>query len=314
MDTMACGVVLNGRYRLEHPLARGTMGQVWQGRDLHLERRVAVKGIAGDLLADAGTLARVRERFRREAQAAASLDHPNIAAVHDAAVTGDLFWLVMQLVDGTTLGALLDERGPLEPPAAAAVAAQVCAGLSAAHAVGLVHRDLKPENVMVNRAGLVKILDFGLVKRVAEPGPGLTATGEQVGNLLYASPELLAGGSALDARSDLYAVGCLLHLLLAGTAPFGAEPPARFVRRRLTEPPPTVADMRPGAGVPDGLQGLIGRLLAVDPADRPPSATAVYAELARYLPTPEPGRASPGCFAAEDPTRPFVVPQAPHLE
>ncbi|MFI1959525.1 serine/threonine-protein kinase [Streptomyces althioticus] len=231
--------------------------------------------------------------------------------MYDAAVTENVCCLVMQLLDGTTLDNIIDgaDDGRLSVQAAAAVAAQVCSGLSAAHAAGLVHRDLKPQNVMVGTDGLVKILDFGLVKVLSDTDPRLTMTGETVGNVAYASPELLAGERQLDGRSDLYAVGCLLHHMLTGRPPFPSANPAGLVTQHLTQSPPRLDE----CGVedaPPGLEALVQALLAKSAEDRPGTAADVYAALAPYLPAPDPtlgARPMP----PEDPRRPFLVPQGP---
>ncbi|MFD0375600.1 serine/threonine-protein kinase [Streptomyces sp. NPDC127112] len=302
--------VLRERYRLEQPLGRGSMGHVWRGRDLNLGRPVAVKLVATDVLTDDQERLRFRQRFQREARAAAMLDSANVATVYDADITGDLHWLVMQLVDGATLGTLLDERERLDVTSAAAVAAQICSGLAAAHAAGLVHRDLKPENVMVRRDGLVKILDFGLVKLVADDGPSLTVTGEYPGNLMYASPELLSGACAPDARSDLYSVGCLLHHLLAGAPPFAAAHPMTVLKQHLHDAPPLLAEY--GVDIPDGLQALVSSLLSKERSNRPASAAEVYGALGPWLPAARPGPAALGEPSTEDPRRPFILPQGPY--
>jgi serine/threonine protein kinase len=232
--------------------------------------------------------------------------------VYDADVTGDICWIAMQLIDGATLDLALGEQPGerLDVTSAAAVAAQLCAGLSAAHAAGLVHRDLKPENVMIRRDGVVKILDFGLVKLVADGGPRLTLTGEQLGNIVYASPELLSGSPDLDGRSDLYSVGCLLHQLLVGVPPFPPQQPALLLARHLRERPQPLSTY--GADIPEPLQALLDALLAKDRAARPRTAEDVYAALGPFLPGADPGRAVGGPFAPEDPRRPFVLPQAPY--
>ncbi|MFJ6512668.1 serine/threonine-protein kinase [Streptomyces sp. NPDC091406] len=309
MASIARGAVLGERYRLEEPLGRGSMGQVWRGLDQHLQRRVAVKTLASGVLDDPADRVRLKLRFEREAKAAAALDHANIATVYDADITSELCWLVMQLIEGATLGVVLGEQQRLSPEAAAAVTAQICSGLSAAHAAGLVHRDLKPENVMVRRDGVVKILDFGLVKHMTQQGARLTASGESPGNFRYASPELLSGSSELGARSDLYSVGCLLHHLLSGSSPFGAEPPVAQLRSRLAGPPPSL-----GVQAPPGLQSLLAALLAPDPEDRPASAHEVYAALGPYLPASRCGDVRAlAAYGPEDPRRPFALPQGPHL-
>ncbi|MDT0396486.1 MULTISPECIES: serine/threonine-protein kinase [Streptomyces] len=310
MEQFAAGKVLRGRYRLDRILGRGAMGHVWQGTDVYLERPVAVKTVAADLLALPEGRRTALARFEREAKAAARLDHPNITTVYDAALTQDVCCLVMQLVDGTTLDNVVDgaDDRRLPVPAAVSVAAQLCAGLSAAHAAGLVHRDLKPQNIMVRTSGLVKILDFGLVKVLSDTDPQLTMTGETLGNVACASPELLAGDRTLDGRSDLYAVGCLLHHMLTGRPPFDGVGPAELATQHLTVPPPSFADH--GAEAPAALQDLAHALLAKRPEDRPAGAAEVYAALAPYLPGADPAYANRR-MPPEDPRRPFLVPQGP---
>lgn len=312
MHAVRAGTVLGDRYELDRPLGRGSMGHVWQGHDLRLGRTVAVKTVIteANVLADSREHDRLQRRLAREARAAATLDSANVATVYDADVTGDLRWLVMQLVEGATLGTILDERARIDVASAAAVAAQICSGLAAAHAAGLVHRDLKPENVMVRRDGVVKILDFGLVKLAADDGPRLTTTGQRPGNLLYASPELLSGTPTLDGRSDLYSVGCLLHHLLAGAPPFPSERPMAVLNAHLHEPPPALAEH--GVDVPEGLQTLVYALLTKDREQRPSSAADVYGALGPWLPVPRAGSTALRSFGPEDPRRPFVLPQGPY--
>lgn len=310
MQTFSPGMVLHDRYRLESVLGRGVMGQVWRGSDLRLGRPVAVKTIASELMAVASGREEALARFDREARSAARLDHPNVTIVYDASITEETCCLVMQLVDGTTLEYLFDQQedGRFDVSTAAAVAAQLCAGLSAVHAAGLVHRDLKTQNVMVRRDGVVKILDFGLVKLLSDVDPRLTMTGEGIGNILCASPELLSGRERIDGRSDLYAVGCLLHHMLTGAPPFATDQPALLVSCHLSETPPSARTAR--VDVPRPLQELLTALLEKDPRDRPASAAEVYVALAPYLPRPDPDLASRR-GRPEDPRRPFLVPQGP---
>ncbi|MDX2817730.1 serine/threonine-protein kinase [Streptomyces sp. PA03-5A] len=317
MRRIGRGDVFGKRYELEVPLGRGSMGQVWRGRDRDLGRPVAVK--LATLHSSADDVARSRRRFEREAMAAAALDSANVATVYDAGTDagrdGEIHWLVMQLVEGATLGELLDERGTFDLATATATAAQLCSGLAAAHSAGLVHRDLKPDNVMVRRDGVVKVLDFGLVKVLSEVGPRLTATGELIGNLMYASPELLGGTAELDARSDLYGVGCLLHRMLTGVPPFPSKVPMEIFDGHLAQEPPSLASR--GVVVPDGAQELVSSLLAKDPRERPGSAAEVYLALRPWLPEPPgttgAGDGDLGSAGTEDPRRPFLLPQAPFL-
>ncbi|MFF9407532.1 serine/threonine-protein kinase [Streptomyces anandii] len=235
MPGLAPGMVLGGRYRLESVPGRGVMGQVWQGRDLPLGRPVAVKIVATELLAVASSRDAALARFSRETRAAARLDHANVATVFDASLTDDTCCLVMELIEGTTLEYLFDQQedGRFDLASAVAVAAQLCEGLSAVHAADLVHRDLKTQNIMIRRDGVVKILDFGLVKLLRDTDARLTTTGEGIGNLFCVSPELLAGRDQLDGRSDLYAVGCLLHHMLTNETPFPTHQPALLSSHHL---------------------------------------------------------------------------------
>lgn len=314
MSRMQAGVLLGGRYRLHRELGKGGTGQVWAGRDERLGRPVAVKTAAPEPDEDAEAQRRSLHRFEREARAAAALDHANLTAVYDADVHADVRWIAMQLVDGETVDVILGEQEGerLDVTAAAAVTAQVCAGLSTAHAADLVHRDLKPENVMVRSDGVVKILDFGLVKLTTESAPQLTMTGEHLGNLLYASPELLSGAHELDGRSDLYAVGCLLYRMLAGVPPFPTQQSVLLASAHLRHSPPALADH--GLEVPTDLQELISALLAKEPPQRPGTAAEVYATLSPHLPPSDPSRAADRrrALLPEDPCRPFVLPQGPH--
>ncbi|MFE1510160.1 serine/threonine-protein kinase [Streptomyces sp. NPDC058726] len=307
---MHAGKRFGGRYELTVPLGTGTMGSVWQAVDRELDRRVAVKIALPER--SATSRAERRARFEREARAAARLDHPAITTVHDLGVDEDgTLWMVMQVVEGATLADLLAERGePFGTQEAAAVAAQLCGGLAVAHRAGLVHRDLKPDNIMVRKDGQVKILDFGLVKLMGDVLARLTATGEGVGNLLCASPELLGGESDLDGRSDLYALGCLLHHMLTGAPPFPPEPPVLLAGRHLHEPPPTPADC--GVVVPPSLQELVGRLLAKDRGERPADAAEVYRLLVPHLPGPERAGSAGGRDRPEDARRPFLIPSGPY--
>ncbi|MEU3606053.1 serine/threonine-protein kinase [Streptomyces sp. NPDC035033] len=316
MRRIESGLRLGARYELVQPLDSGSMGQVWRGLDLRLKRPVAVKLALPGLPGHGFTPEQV-SRFEREAEAAAGLDAVNITTVYDAGTdVGDgsgspLHWLVMQLVDGATLADLLAEQdgGRFDLPTATAVAAQVCTALAALHSRGFVHRDLKPENVMVRRDGVVKVLDFGLVKVLSEAGPRLTATGECLGNLWFASPEMLLGSRDLDGRSDLYAVGCLLHTMLAGAPPFPSKVPMAVFEGHTELPPPPLAPL--DVTVPQEVQELVSGLLAKDREKRPASAAEVYRLLMPWLPRPVPGRGEGWFDEAEDPRRPYALPQAP---
>ncbi|HEX6699037.1 MAG TPA: serine/threonine-protein kinase, partial [Solirubrobacteraceae bacterium] len=212
------GSVVAG-YRIEEVAGRGSMGVVYRATQLVLQRPVALKLIATESAHDA----RFRERFQRESQLAASFDHPNVIPIYEAGeVDGSLF-LAMRFVEGTDLGALIRAEGTLEPAHAVRIVAQAAAGLSAAHALGLVHRDVKPANVLI-AAGEdehVYLADFGLTKH-ASSAAGLTQPGMFVGTLDYSAPEVIRGDPA-DARADVYALGCVLFHCLTGRPPFARD-------------------------------------------------------------------------------------------
>jgi serine/threonine-protein kinase len=265
------GRVLAGRYRLEERLGRGGMGEVWRASDAVLEREVAVKTLA---LSPADE--EIVKRFAREARALARLNHPNVVPVYDSGADDGASFMVMQLLSGPSLAALLAERGPLPLEEAIAYARQAAAGLAAAHRAGLVHRDVSPANLILDAAGALKLVDFG-VARLTDGSPTLTMTGTVFATPGYVSPEQAAGRPA-DARSDLYALGCVLYALLAGEPPFKAEHPLGVVHQHLTSPPPPLGERR--ADVPAELDLLLGALLAKDPRDRPASAEEVEQRLA----------------------------------
>ena len=230
------GRILDGRYQLGSLLGAGGMARVYVATDRVLERQVAVKVLSPSDAQDPLFV----ERFRREARAAARLNHPNIVAVFDSGSDADQPYLVMEYVPGQSLAQLLHRQGRLVPRQAVELAIQVCAALAAAHAQGLVHRDIKPANVLISPDGQVKVTDFGIVK--ASAATTLTGTGTVLGTPAYLSPEQ-AQGHPVDARSDLYGLGCVLYELVCGSPPFGSgtdrSPVAIATRhvRELPEPP-----------------------------------------------------------------------------
>ena len=231
------GMVVDGRYQLDRPLGAGAMGEVWAARDKAVGRSVAVKLLS---LPFAGREAqRRRERFKRECGITAKLSHPGIPVVYDFGTceqTG-MPYLAMQLIDGPTLTAFLKNHSPLATPAAAAICAQVCSALAAAHDAGLVHRDLKPDNIMISAHGTVFILDFG-VAAVEEPGAArLTVTGAVVGTAAYMAPEQAEAGTVTH-RTDLYAVGCIAYEILASQPVFSAPTQNAMMRCHIEQPPP----------------------------------------------------------------------------
>jgi serine/threonine protein kinase/Flp pilus assembly protein TadD len=269
-----------GPYEILGSLGAGGMGEVYRARDTRLERDVAVKVLPERLAHDPAALA----RFQREARAVAALPHPNVVAVYDYGVEQGMPFVVMELLEGETLGRHL-KRSPLDWRGALAVAAAVADGVAAAHAKGIVHRDLKPENVYLTAAGGVKVLDFGLARlEKVSPAPGpLSATvtfetqqGALLGTVSYMSPEQVRGLHA-DARSDVFALGCVLFEMVAGQRPFPGQTTADVMVAILHEPPPRLSES--GRSRPAALDRVIARCLEKDPARRFPSAAELAAAL-----------------------------------
>ncbi|MFD9125133.1 protein kinase [Kitasatospora sp. NPDC059571] len=271
------GRALNGRYELVEILGTGGMATVYRGVDRQLGRQVAVKVLNGGLADDP----RFAERFGREAQHAAMLVHPRIVMVFDSGVDEQSPYIVMELVQGRTLGRVLAEQGALPVDRAVGIAAAVCEALEVAHAAGLVHRDVKPGNIMITDDGGVKVVDFGIARAGSSGAQQLTQTATVLGTAAYLSPEQ-ATAAALDGRSDLYAVGCVLAEMLTGEPPFAAETPVAIAFKHVTEQPAPVSVRR--AGIPPALDVAVMRLLAKQPADRPATAAAARAELLAAVP------------------------------
>jgi eukaryotic-like serine/threonine-protein kinase len=250
---------VGGRYELGPRLGSGGMADVLEAVDRRLDRRVAVKLMRADV-----SDPRARQRFEHEASVAAALTHPNVVAVYDLGEHDGVPYIVMELVEGTTLAALLADHGALAPRDAALITDQVLRALEAAHAQGLVHRDVKPANVLITRDGTTKLADFGIAKALAT-SPSLTQTGQVIGTPRYLSPEQVAGHEATE-RSDLYAVGLMLYEMLAGEPPFPTESFTALAAAHQHAPVPSLADRRPG--LPAALVTTAEHALAKDPGDR----------------------------------------------
>ncbi len=295
--------VVGDRYELGDLLGSGGMGQVWRAYDRRLGRWVALKLLSIDV-----PDTRSRQRFSREAQAAASFSHPNAVIVYDFGEEDNRPYIVMELVEGSTLADLLAERGALPGPEAVSIGEQVLDALGAAHHKGLVHRDVKPSNVLLTPEGRVKLADFGIAKAVGAAASGLTATGEVLGTPHYLSPEQAAGEPATP-RSDLYATGVLLYEMLAGTPPFTGESPlAVALAHQRTAPPP----LRGRADVDPALATAVERALEKDPDRRYPDATSMRAAL-RGQSADVPTSAAVATTAALRPDRTAVLTSEPLL-
>jgi len=304
-DAAAPGRVLGGRYRLIELLARGGMATVWVGEDTLLNRRVAVKTLHPELAVDEG----LRARFRNEAISAARVGHPGIVATYDTGEDDGLAYIVMELVNGPNLRVLLDQRGALPPPEAIRIARGVAVALDHAHRNGIVHRDVKPANVLVPPEGPVKVTDFGIAK--ADASADLTGTGTVLGTARYLAPEQVRGDRA-DARADVYACGLLLHEMLAGSLPFHGDTEMATALARLSVPPDPLPP-----GTPAPLAAIVGRCLAVEPADRYQSARDLADALDAVAtgevlpPLPAPATATPRAAPRQQrATRPAKQPRA----
>lgn len=272
--------VLADRYTLADPLGRGGMGEVWEAFDTRLNRKVAVKLLtAGAFAASPGFDLDVR-RFTREAAVTARLAHPSVPAIFDAGTYNGGLYLVMELVDGCTIGDLVAEQGPLPVGWAAGIAGQVAAVLAIAHQHEILHRDIKPQNVMLTRDGTAKVLDFGVAGIISQR---ITSTGVAVGTPGYMAPEQLHNLPATP-QTDLYALGCLLYEMLAGEPIFTATSPAGLIRMHLEQAPPPLRRR----DVPPQLETLLWQLLDKNPAHRPTDARQVYDRLLPFVSPPGP--------------------------
>jgi hypothetical protein len=272
------GRVMAERYHILKRIGEGGMGRVYLGEHVKMNRQCAIKVMSPALLNDHESAA----RFAREASNAARIIHPNVAAVFDYGESEGLVYLVMEYVEGEPLARILAREAPLSVERALDLARQIADGLGAAHELGIVHRDLKPDNILVsrNKAGkeVAKVVDFGIAKAIQEnAGDALTRTGLVIGTPEFMSPEQLLG-DPIDARSDLYAMGCIMHLMLTASPPFSAATREQMIKRRLSEEAPHIQHLDPG--LPDSLDRVVNRLLARTPADRYGSAVEVRDALA----------------------------------
>ena len=272
--------LLGGRYELDGVVGRGGMAEVYRARDLRLDRIVAVKTLREDLARDQTFQA----RFRREAQSAASLNHPSIVAVYDTgedmAGNAPVPYIVMEYVDGRTLRDLLREDRRLLPERAMEITDGTLRALEYSHRNGIVHRDIKPGNVMLTRAGDVKVMDFGIARAVSDAQATMTQTAQVIGTAQYLSPEQ-ARGERVDARSDLYSTGCLLYELLTGRPPFTGDSPVAIAYQHVRENP--IPPSRVDPEIPGWADAIVLTAMAKDPNDRYQSAAEMHQDIQRAL-------------------------------
>jgi beta-lactam-binding protein with PASTA domain/predicted Ser/Thr protein kinase len=269
---------LSDRYELGEIIGFGGMSEVHLARDLRLHRDVAVKVLRADLARDPSFYL----RFRREAQNAAALNHPAIVAVYDTGEAqisgGPLPYIVMEYVDGVTLRDIIHTEGAMPPRRALEVIADACQALNFSHQHGIIHRDVKPANIMISKSGAVKVMDFGIARAIADGGVSVTQTAAVIGTAQYLSPEQ-ARGDAVDARSDVYSLGCVLYEILTGEPPFVGDSPVAVAYQHVREDPVPPSRRRPG--ISPELDAVVLKALAKNPENRYQSAAEMRADLVR---------------------------------
>jgi eukaryotic-like serine/threonine-protein kinase len=273
--------LLGGRYQVGELLGYGGMAEVHRGRDLRLGRDVAIKMLRTDLARDAT----FQERFRREAQNSAALNHPAIVAVYDTgeevSSTGEkLPFIVMEFVNGRTLKEILASEQRIQPRRALEIIADICAALEFSHRHGIIHRDIKPGNVMITQNGQVKVMDFGIARALASGATTMTQTSAVIGTAQYLSPEQ-ARGEAVDARSDVYAAGCVLFELLVGHPPFVGDSPVSVAYQHVREDPRPPSEIN--REVPPDVDAIVLKALAKNPLNRYQSAQEMRADALRAV-------------------------------
>ncbi|MCC6897720.1 MAG: protein kinase [Polyangiaceae bacterium] len=293
-------LVVGGRYRLERQLGQGGMGEVWAAQHAVTRRRLALKFLSGPVAPSA----EARRRFLREARAASAVEHPNVVAIHDVFEVEDgTLLMVMDLLEGETLGQRLRRERELPLEVAARLLLPVVSAVGTAHERGIVHRDLKPDNIFIAReagAERVKVLDFGIAKLFsAEPGrPGLTGAGAMLGTPCYMAPEQAGGEADIDHRADEWAIGVILYEALSGGRPIEGENVGQVLTRLLRDGIPPIRALVPD--LPEDVARVIGRLLSKERADRPDDLREVAAVLAAHCDGGAPSFGAPGARPIEE--------------
>lgn len=268
------GHTLSGRYELLARVGGGGMALVYKARDLLLNRFVAVKVLRQQFTHDDEFV----KRFRREAQAAASLSHPNIVSIYDVGQVEDTYYIVMEYIDGANLNEIIRDRAPLQPDEAVRIASQICDALEHAHHNQIIHRDIKPHNILIGNNGRVKVTDFGIARAVTSST--ITQTGSVVGSVHYFSPEH-AKGVATGEKSDIYSLGIVLYQMLTGRLPFLGESPISVALKHLQEPFEAPRDVNPY--IPQSVENIILKAMRKNPLERYQSATDMLKDLETCL-------------------------------
>ncbi|WP_277680697.1 Stk1 family PASTA domain-containing Ser/Thr kinase [Saccharomonospora azurea] len=294
---MSAPRLLSNRYELGDTLGYGGMSEVHHGHDTRLGREVAVKILRADLARDP----MFQERFRREAQNAAALNHPAIVAVYDTGEAdteyGPLPYIVMEYVEGRTLRDIVKTEGPMPQKRAMEVMADVCAALDFSHRHGIIHRDVKPANVMITRNGAVKVMDFGIARAVHDGQAAMTQTAAVIGTAQYLSPEQ-ARGETVDARSDVYSAGCVLYELVTGEPPFTGDSPVAVAYQHVREAPNAPSESNPA--VSPELDAVVLMALAKSTTERYQSAAEMRSDLVRTLSGQRPAAPMVGAVPVEE--------------